>query len=113
DGEAPGTRPTDSANLDTGLKEHPRMQLIAPIALGLDRPEEASFLELLERFVREAPQLLHIWSTLTYGRDQGTGTIEIFFRCHGAPPAKRSGRQRCVWFSGSLQYLFVPMLSRV
>jgi hypothetical protein len=51
DGEAPGARATDSADLDTGLKEHPRIQLIAPIALGLDRPEESSLLELLECFV--------------------------------------------------------------
>src|SRR5882672_10566667 len=52
DGEAPGARSTDSADLYAGLKEHPRIQLIAPIAPGLERPEESSLLELLERFVR-------------------------------------------------------------
>jgi hypothetical protein len=51
DSEAPGARPTDSADLDAGLKEHPRIQLIAPITLRLDRPKESSLLELLERFV--------------------------------------------------------------
>jgi hypothetical protein len=51
DSEAPGARPTDSADLDASLKEHAWIQLIAPIALGLDRPEEASLLELLARFV--------------------------------------------------------------
>src|SRR4029453_2801597 len=50
-GETPGARSTDSADLDAGLKEHPWIQFIAPIALGLDRPEEPSFLELFECFV--------------------------------------------------------------
>ena len=51
DGEAPGARSTDSANLDASLKEHPWIQLIAPVAPGLDRPEEPSLLELFEGFI--------------------------------------------------------------
>src|SRR5215470_17394471 len=45
DGKAPGTRATDSADLHARLEEYPRIQLIAPITPGLDRPKEHSLLE--------------------------------------------------------------------
>ena len=66
-GENPGTRAADRADVYASLEEHPRIKLIAAVALGLQGAEEPGLLELFKRFIGQSPQVLYMRHTLAQG----------------------------------------------
>ena len=80
--EDPAARTAHGGDLRDGLVEHARVELVAAIALRLQRAQEALFLEIGEGFVGQPAQLLGPQRPLTQRRQQAPHAAEIFVRCH-------------------------------
>ena len=83
DAEDPAGRAADGADLDDGLVERGRIELVAAIALGLEAAKEPGLLEVREGLVGQPPESLGRDGALAQRRQQRANPLKVRLRRHG------------------------------
>src|SRR5205807_3443051 len=74
--EDPAARAADGGDFDDRLIEGFGIELVAAVALRLDAAKQPRLLEVVERLLRQPPQLFCMGSALAQYRKQCTDTVE-------------------------------------